>query len=328
MPFTVDLQPGETCITNLSFVADKKQPFFIAIDDRALYLMRSKVFATRDPIYTQRVPLENVREVRIFRIHPLVMWTVAAVMIIVGGVTTWAMLQPLLHGEKAQVSGYPPAIAIVGAVIPFVTKRRYALKVTMVDGTYKWKPPIVVDKASRNATAAFLGEIANACRTARLNVVDEQEGLAEKKTTSLYPLAQAYEGVPVAGKVIRNCYHCSRPLLLGRWDDLNGFLVTCPHCGNPHGKSWNVPLRLFGSIFLNALGFFFTLRWKQALPLFIVFAAYAAFATRALDDGRWSQTSELIGMSIYFMGPVVVTAFLVLRHQSDLKRVAAFKASA
>ena len=332
MPFTVDLQEGESCIANLSFVADKKKPpFFIAIGDRALYLLRSKLVAVRDATYTQRVPLENVREVRVYKVHPLISWIVAATMVTVGVSITWLMLLPILRGERGQVSGYPPAIAIVGAVIPFAIRRRYALRITLTDGTYKWKPPIVIDTASKNAINAFLGQIIEASRTARLNVVDEREVAREPQKdlpTSKYPIAKPYEATPVRGSNIRNCYHCGRPLLISKWDDWNGFLFTCPHCGNIHGKSWNPFAVVFSSIFLNAFTFFATLRWRKALPLFIVFAAYGAAASWALDEGRMSQSVELLVMSGFFVGPAVINAYLLLRHQFDLSRVAAFSAKA
>src|SRR3954467_15281542 len=182
MPFTVELQEGERCIANLSFVENqKKPPFFIAVGTRALYLLRSKLVAVRDSTYTQRVLLENVREVRIYKVHPLISWIVAAIMVTAGVSTTWLMLLPILKGEKGQFSGYPPAIAVVGAVIPFAIRRRYALKITLTDDTYKWKPPIVIDTASKNSINAFLGQIVDASRAARLNVVDEREPIQERQ---------------------------------------------------------------------------------------------------------------------------------------------------
>ena len=107
MPFDVNLEEGERLLENLSFVVPKNsQVFHIAISDRALFLPRKKFFAVKDPSYSERVPLNRVREARVKKLSPFLLWTLALLMVVVGVATTGLMMLPILRGEGGQVSGY------------------------------------------------------------------------------------------------------------------------------------------------------------------------------------------------------------------------------
>lgn len=175
MPYEIADESGEEMLLNTSFTASQKsEPFRIALSNLAIYLPRKKAFAMKDPTYFERVPFSNVIEVRIHRIKPYFMWSLAAAMILVGAVTTVWMMMPVLRGEGGKVSGYPPAIVVVGLVIPFIAGRRFSLDVKTTGKPFRWKPELLVDKKSRTKVDNYLSEIGNACQKAGLNVVDER----------------------------------------------------------------------------------------------------------------------------------------------------------
>lgn len=175
MPYTVELERDEELIGNYSLKIGKKaEPFAFAVTTQALFLPRKRLFAVKDPTYFERLPIRNVREVRIQRIRPYAMLILAALMIFVGAITTFYMMRPQFKLEGGRVSGYPPAIVVVGLVIPFVIRGRYGLAIYYDEKLFRWKPTIAVDSKSREETVNFLTEIAEACRVARCNVVDER----------------------------------------------------------------------------------------------------------------------------------------------------------
>ena len=177
MPFDISLEEGERLIADLSFIVPKDPaPFHIAITDRAVFLPRKKFFAVKDPTYSERVLLNRVVEAKVKRLNPFFLWTLALLMVVVGTVTTVLMILPVFRGESGHLSGYPPAVAIVGLVIPFVSRRRYGLSISIVDETFLWKPRLHVDRASRNALEIFLTQTADALREAGVNVRDERDG--------------------------------------------------------------------------------------------------------------------------------------------------------
>ena len=141
MPFDVKLEEGEHPIALLSFVASKKsEAFHLAVTDRAVFLPRKKFFAVKDPTYCERVPLNRVIEANVKKLSPYFLWTLALVMVLAGTVTTGLMMLPILKGEGGEVSGYPPAVAVVGLVIPFIARRRYGLSISIVNEAFLWKP--------------------------------------------------------------------------------------------------------------------------------------------------------------------------------------------
>ena len=110
------------------------------------------------------------------RLNPYFLWALAVLMVAIGTITTVLMLLPVFKGGSGRLNGYPPAVAIVGVVIPFVSRRRYGLSISIVGETFLWKPRIHVDRASRNALQLCLTQTADALREAGVNVRDEREG--------------------------------------------------------------------------------------------------------------------------------------------------------
>ena len=173
MPFTVELETGERLLLETGFTASKNsEPFAFAVTDRGVFVPRKKLFAVKDPYYFERVPLSHIREVRIEPVRPYIAWTVAALMIAAGLVTTYLMMVPILRGEGGKVSGYPPAIVVVGLVIPYVIRGRRALVVRTTKGHFRWKAPLVVDGKSRTRIASVQEEILVACKKAGMHVFE------------------------------------------------------------------------------------------------------------------------------------------------------------
>jgi hypothetical protein len=175
MPYKVNLESDEKPICDYSITIGKKgHPFLFVVTTHAIFIPRKKSFAVSDATYFERVPLRKIQEVRIQRLRPYAMLVLAALMVIVGSIATYFMMVPQFKLQGGQVSGYPPAIVVVGLVIPFVIRGRYGLVVSYGDKRFQWKPTIALDKKSRTEIANFLTKIANACRTARCNVIDER----------------------------------------------------------------------------------------------------------------------------------------------------------
>lgn len=323
MPFDISLEEGERLIARLSFIAPgDSEAFHIAITDRAVFLPRKKSFAVKDPAYCERVALNRVVEAKVKKLNPFFLWTLALLMVIAGTVTTGLMVLPVLRGEGGQLSGYPPAVAIVGLVIPFIARRRYGLSIAIVDEAFLWKPRLHVDGTSRNAVELFLTQTADALRQAGVNVKDERDSSLSASNDvgkpSPYPVAMGGDSSDSRG-VLRACYRCGKPLKIRRWDDWNGFLFRCPHCEGIHGKPWRAYVILLGSVLLNALSFFFTLRWKWAFPLFLGFILLHGFVWFELDQGQLSEMLKLVLLTSLFLGPLAINSFLLLQHEMALK---------
>jgi len=329
MSFEIHLEEGERMIANLSFIAGKAGSLNIAISDRAAYLPRKKLFAVSDPNYCERVPLNRILQATIRKLNPHLLWALALLMVIGGTATTALMMMPLLKGGGGTVSGYPPAIAVVGLVIPFIARRRYGLSVSIVDSVFSWNPPLLVDSASRKAVGHFLSQTADAFRQAGVGVRDERQRTSpdarEAERVNIYPVAPAYGDTEDAHGIRRPCYHCGAALDISRWDDWNGFLFYCPACKQQHGKPWSTYRTVLASIFLNAFSFLFTMRWKRALAFFVGFALLFAGLSIAMNRGLLYGVPELILLGIVFLGPFAINSALLLQHETALKTASAVK---
>ena len=178
MAFELVLEAGETVEAQVQLDLSKKvQPFFFAVTNRALYIPRIKLIAKTDPYYLQRTPLQRVRSVKIKRLRPYMLWLLALIMIVAGFWTSIWMMEPILKQSPGthQVSGWPIAVFICGFVVPFVAKGRFALEISLIDGRYRWKPPLVVDRASKTKIAEALNRIAEACKKVGVKVVDARK---------------------------------------------------------------------------------------------------------------------------------------------------------
>lgn len=173
MPITMSLEPGETVLLDSA-------EFALGVTDRAVFLPKKKLFAARDPWIMQRVPRAEIREVRIKRLPSERVFGVSAVLVLVS--LSWSYVVFLSrHG----VSWWAAALLLLGVALPVLIRGRFGLVIAMKKGTFKWKPPLVLDNASKNEIRLIFQMTADACRHAHLQVVDEREDLRPESTATL-----------------------------------------------------------------------------------------------------------------------------------------------
>jgi hypothetical protein len=177
MAYEIVPEPGEQIEAQIRLnLSERARPFHFGITNRALYIPRIKLIAKTDPFYFQRVRLEQIQEVRVRRIAPYALWVLAALMISLGLVTTIWMMEPVLRNEPEnhQVSGWPIAVFVCGFMVPFAAKGRFGLEVSFSDGRYRWKPPLVVDRTSKQKIAETFQTILEACEKVGARVFDQR----------------------------------------------------------------------------------------------------------------------------------------------------------
>lgn len=179
MAYEIVPEPGEQVEARIALALSKKaQPFYLAVTNRALYLPRIKLIAKSDPYYFQRVRLEQVEQVTVRRLAPYALWILAGLMVCGGLVTTLLMLEPLMTGAPGshEVSGWPIAVFVCGFLVPFAARGRFGLEIRFSGGSFRWKPPLVVDRASREKIAAAFQTIVEACEKCGVRVFDKRAG--------------------------------------------------------------------------------------------------------------------------------------------------------
>ena len=178
MAYEVVTEPGEEVAASIALKLSKKaQPFFFAVSNRAIYIPRTKLIAKTDPYYFQRVRLEQVQQVTVRRLPPYALWVLAGLMISIGLLTTIWMMEPVLRNEPGtyRISGWPIAVFICGFLVPLAAKGRFGLEVGFSNGKYRWKPPLVVDGASKQKIAKTIQTIVEACEKVGVRVLDKRE---------------------------------------------------------------------------------------------------------------------------------------------------------
>ncbi|HJT17624.1 MAG TPA: hypothetical protein VJ853_09560 [Thermoanaerobaculia bacterium] len=167
MPIDIDPPAGERVFVNVHYRASKQSvPFALGITDQAVYVPAKKRWAMGDPWYIQRVPITQVRDVFIKRTRMLGILIVAALMVAGGGIATYLMLEPIVHGQGGKISGWPFAVLIGGLILPFFARGRRSLRIVFSEGKYIWTPPIAVDAPSRAYIQQLLDHIIGGFRQA------------------------------------------------------------------------------------------------------------------------------------------------------------------
>ncbi|MGZ4960958.1 MAG: hypothetical protein ACXWDN_17890 [Limisphaerales bacterium] len=175
MAYEVNCEPGEIVEADIQLNLSKKaRPFFFAITNKAVYIPRIKLVAISDPFYFQRIPVDQVRQISVKRIRPFALWVLAALMVVVGLLTTFWMMQPVLTDVpgKHRISGWPISVFICGFIVPFAARGRAALEVRFNGGRYRWKPPLVVDKPSKQRVTETFDTIIAASKNVGFPIAD------------------------------------------------------------------------------------------------------------------------------------------------------------
>jgi hypothetical protein len=163
MPFVVDPQPDEEVYLLRECRGSHGYVFAIAISNQAVYLPAQKFALKRDPWYFKRVPLNEVKAVRLVKQKSVFVLILSALMIVFGGVTGFLLMGYALRGEAFRVSGWPLAFFVGGIILPFIARGRRTLIVIMINAKYKWKPQLAVDKKTRETYLKLQNEIVQAC---------------------------------------------------------------------------------------------------------------------------------------------------------------------
>ncbi len=174
MPFIIEPEPGEQVYLQKEFRGSHEHVFAMAVSNQAVYVSAQKFALKRDPWYFKRVPLSDVREVQLVKQRPIYIIMISATMIVFGTVLSFLMMWRAFHpmpDVPYAVSGWPFAIAIGGAIIPFIARGRRILIVRMRKGTFKWKPQLAVDKKTRELYSNLQDEIVLACKKVGIHIV-------------------------------------------------------------------------------------------------------------------------------------------------------------
>jgi hypothetical protein len=171
MPPELSLAPGEVPLLRVDYqISRESAPFYFAVSSQALYLGAVKHLTIGDPHYFRRVPNQEVKSVTVRRLRPYGWWVFAALLFAVGVCACVLMMWPIVAGEGGKVSGIPLGLVAVGVVIPFAVRGRRGLVVESSAKRFQWKPPIVLDSASRRKIDDILAGILEACRQTGLPV--------------------------------------------------------------------------------------------------------------------------------------------------------------
>lgn len=134
--------------------------------------------------------------------------------------------------------------------------------------------------------------------------------------SSGYPRAEHVS--PINAESAVACKHCGKPLAIPAWDRFQGFLTECPHCHGLHGRAWNIRVLALASFLLNAVSFFFTMRPSRAV---VAIVAWAAFFWLVLPRSMaWSANLQAVVFGAFMLGPMLINAVLLVRHQVHLDR--------
>ena len=173
MAYKPELEPNETLALQIAFkVSEKAAAFNFAVSDQALYWPATKAFAMSDATYFKRIRNNEISEVCVHRLPPYGLWIVAVLMVLAGLASAYFMYTPLISHEPGEhrVSGWPIAIFVGGILLPFAARGRLGLEVRTHDKKFRWKPPLVVDKFSKQKIQATFEEIITACDKSGLRV--------------------------------------------------------------------------------------------------------------------------------------------------------------
>jgi hypothetical protein len=173
MAYKPELEANENLALQIAFkVSEKATAFNFAVSDQALYWPATKAFAMNDATYFKRLRKNEISEVCVRRLPPYGLWIVAVLMVLTGLATAYFMCAPLINHEPGEhrVSGWPIAIFVGGILLPFAARGRLGLEIRTHDKKFRWKPPLVVDKASKQKIQATFDEIIAACEKSGLRV--------------------------------------------------------------------------------------------------------------------------------------------------------------
>jgi hypothetical protein len=174
MAYIPELEPNEKIALQIAFkVSEKAAAFNFAISDRALYWPATKAFAMNDATYFKRLRNDEISEICVCRLPPYGSWVLAGLMVLSSLALAYLMYAPLINHEPGEhsVSGWPIALFVGGILLPFAARGRLGLEVRTHGQKFHWKPPLVVDKDSKQKIERTFAQIVEACEKSGLRVI-------------------------------------------------------------------------------------------------------------------------------------------------------------
>ena len=149
MSTKIHLEPNEELIFSDSFQADSRSiPFSFAVSNLAVFISKEKHFA-KESWYFEKIPLGQVKQIFLRRERSLPILVLSGLLLISGLIFAFVMMSNALYQVPGtRVSGVPFGMIVGGLLIPFLSRGRKVLIVESENGTFKWKPRLVVDKKS------------------------------------------------------------------------------------------------------------------------------------------------------------------------------------
>ena len=164
MSYQLKPEPGEIILLDVRFQpSQKSEPFHFAVSDQALYLPARKFVVSGEPTFFQRVPKSDIKAVRIQDVRPYGSYAFAVPMFLAGIALGISCLASSV-AVPVRAYGWALALVVGGCVLPFAAKGRQRLVVAYAERTFKWNPPFVVDKPSKQQVKDILSSILDACR--------------------------------------------------------------------------------------------------------------------------------------------------------------------
>ena len=173
MAYKPELAPNEKLALQIAFQISEKSPAFnFAVSDQALYWPAQKAFAISDATYFKRLRHSEISSVCVRRLPSYGLWLVAIILVLAGLASAYFVFAPLLNHEPGEhlVSGWPPAFLVGGMLLPFVARGRRGLEISTLEKKFRWKPPLVVDQASKQKIQETFDLILAACEKSGLRI--------------------------------------------------------------------------------------------------------------------------------------------------------------
>ncbi len=176
MPYELKALPGETILLDVRFQPSaRSEPFHFAVSSEALYLPMKKFVVSGDPRCFRRVPHAQVRRVSVGQVRPAGAWALGILMVAAGLALGASWLGAVGGSAMPRLLGWALALIVGGVLMPWAAKGRQRLSVAWGAGAWRWNPPFVVDRASKQQTQDILESILDTCRSAGLPVAYEAE---------------------------------------------------------------------------------------------------------------------------------------------------------
>jgi hypothetical protein len=175
MVVPIPLLADENVVAQVTYHPHSKaEPFAITITTQAFLILSKKLFAVRNPYFYERVPLSELRAIRVKRLRAVWWYVLAGLLVVVGAYTTWGMFNEDYRNIGGQLSKWPIIVLVAGLLLPFAARGRYGLIVAERNKSFTWKPAFVIGTGARQKQDDIISTIVTAARSLGVIVQDER----------------------------------------------------------------------------------------------------------------------------------------------------------